>query len=44
MAKSIGPNSADSQFYISLTNLPHLDKQFTVFAQVVSGLEILDQI
>jgi len=37
-------DSADSQFYISLATLPHLDEKYTVFAQVIEGLEILDKI
>ncbi len=44
MAKSIDPNSADSQFYICLTTLPHLDKKNTVFGQVVEGLELLPKL
>ncbi len=37
-------NSADSQFYIALTALPHLDNKYTVFGQVVDGLNILKKI
>lgn len=37
-------DSGDSQFYISLTTLTHLDSNYTVFGQVVNGLEILDKI
>ncbi|MFG1500611.1 peptidylprolyl isomerase [Halobacteriovorax sp. XZX-3] len=37
-------NSADSQFYIALTALPHLDGKYTVFGQVVDGLDILKKI
>lgn len=44
MAKSIDPNSADSQFYICLTTLPHLDKKNTIFGQVVEGLELLPKL
>jgi cyclophilin family peptidyl-prolyl cis-trans isomerase len=35
--------SSGSQFYISLAPLPALDGQYTVFGQVVSGLEVLDE-
>ena len=35
-------NSADSQFYIALSTLPHLDKNYTVFGKVVDGLEKLN--
>jgi len=44
MARSADPNSADSQFYISLGRHPHLDKNYTVFGQVVSGIEAVKQI
>jgi len=44
MARTQDPDSADSQFYISLTTLPHLDKKYTVFGQVVGGLEVIDKI
>ena len=37
-------NSADSQFYIALSTLPHLDKKYTVFARVVEGLDIIEKI
>lgn len=44
MARALDPDSADSQFYIALTTLPHLDQKYTVFGQVVSDLSILDKI
>lgn len=44
MARSADPNSADSQFYISLGTHPHLDRQYTVFGQVIEGLEVSKQI
>ena len=44
MARSENLNSASSQFYISLERLPHLDQKYTVFAQVVTGIDILDKI
>lgn len=44
IARGLDPNSGDSQFYISLTTLPHLDKKYTVFGQVIEGLEILPKI
>lgn len=44
MARTVDENSADSQFYIALTTLPHLDQRYTVFAQVVEGLDILSKI
>ncbi len=44
MARAQDINSADSQFYIALTTLPHLDEKYTVFGQVVKGLNLLPQI
>lgn len=44
MAKGVDANSADSQFYISLTTLSHLDGKNTVFGQVVDGLDVLPKI
>lgn len=37
-------DSADSQFYIALTTLPHLDGKYTIFGQVTEGIEVLDKI
>lgn len=37
-------NSADSQFYIALSTLPHLDGKYTVFGKVVKGIELLDNV
>lgn len=44
MARGIENDSADSQFYISLTTLSHLDGRNTVFGQVVDGLDILPKL
>ena len=44
MARAQDINSADSQFYMALTTIPHLDNKYTIFGQVVEGLEILDKI
>lgn len=44
MARAADPNSADSQFYIALGTLPHLDKNYTVFGQVVSGMDAVKKI
>jgi cyclophilin family peptidyl-prolyl cis-trans isomerase len=38
------PNSADSQFYICLEPQPFLDGKYTVFGQVVEGLDLLPKI
>ncbi len=37
-------DSADSQFFISLKELPHLNGKYTIFGKVVNGLEILSKI
>ena len=44
MARAASPNSANSQFFIMFAPAPHLNGLYTVVGQVVSGLEILDQI
>lgn len=38
------PDSAGAQFFICLTDQPGLDGQFTVFGDVVEGLEVAEQI
>lgn len=44
MARSNDPDSADSQFYIALGRLPHLDKKYTIFGQVISDFKTLKKI
>lgn len=44
MARASHPDSADSQFFIVLDDAPHLDGQYTVWGQVVSGMEHVDSI
>ncbi|MDQ6999402.1 MAG: peptidylprolyl isomerase [Mariprofundus sp.] len=44
MARSASPDSAGSQFYICFGPQPHLDGQYTIFGQVVEGLDVVDQI
>ena len=44
MARSSDPNSADSQFYVSLGRHPHLDRKYTVFGYVVEGMENVEKI
>ena len=39
MARSGHPDSADSQFFIMFENAPHLDNQYTVWGQVVDGID-----
>ncbi len=44
MARSNDPNSAGSQFFICVAPAAFLDKQYTVFGEVVSGMEVADKI
>jgi peptidylprolyl isomerase len=44
MARSSDPDSANSQFFIMLAPAPHLDGQYTVVGQVISGMEVVDAI
>lgn len=44
MARAANPDSADSQFFICLAPAPFLDNQYTVWGEVVSGMEFVDQL
>jgi len=44
MARASNPNSAYSQFFIMLEDGSFLDRQYTVFGKVVSGMEFVDKI
>lgn len=44
MARAADPDSADSQFYISLGTHPHLDHSYTVFGQVIEGMDVARKI
>jgi peptidyl-prolyl cis-trans isomerase B (cyclophilin B) len=44
MARAADPNSAGSQFFICVAPASFLDKQYTVFGEVVSGMEAADKI
>ena len=44
MARSGHPDSADSQFFIVLEDAPHLDRQYTAWGRVTSGMEFVDAI
>jgi len=42
MARSSNPNSGDSQFFIVFDDARFLDKQYTVWGEVISGMEHVD--
>jgi peptidylprolyl isomerase len=44
MARASDPNSANSQFFIMFAPAPSLDGKYTIWGQVVSGMEYVDQI
>mgnify|MGYP005737161005 FL=1 len=44
MARSADPNSANSQFFICFEPAPFLDRQYTIFGKVISGMEYVDKI
>jgi peptidylprolyl isomerase len=43
-ARTADPNSANSQFYIMFAPSPHLDGQYTIWGQVIEGMQFVDQI
>ncbi len=42
MARTSAPNSANSQFFICFDDASFLDRQYTVWGQVESGMEHID--
>ncbi|WP_172122980.1 MULTISPECIES: peptidylprolyl isomerase [unclassified Devosia] len=44
MARAQSPDSANSQFFICFDDASFLNKQYTVWGQVISGMENVDQI
>ncbi|MGH9940057.1 MAG: peptidylprolyl isomerase [Blastocatellia bacterium] len=44
MARSSDPNSASSQFYITLAPTPFLDGNYAVFGRVTEGMDVVRQI
>ena len=44
MARSMDPDSANSQFFIMFAAAPHLDGQYTIVGHVISGMEVVDAI
>ena len=44
MARAQHPDSASSQFFIVVNDSPFLDRQYTVFGEVVKGMDVADKI
>ena len=44
MARANDPDSAGSQFFIITSDSTFLDRQYTVFGEVVDGIEVADKI
>ena len=43
-ARSTDPDSANSQFFICFDAAPHLDRQYSAFGKVISGMEFIDKL
>ncbi len=41
MARTSAPNSAGSQYYITLAPQPHLDGNYAIFGKVIQGLDVV---
>jgi peptidylprolyl isomerase len=44
MARSMDPNSANSQFFIDLAPAPFLDGEYTIVGQMIEGWDVLDAV
>ncbi|MYZ47347.1 peptidylprolyl isomerase [Propylenella binzhouense] len=44
MARAMDPDSGDSQFFVCFADAPWLDRQYTVWGEVVEGMENIDAI
>ena len=44
MARTNQPNSAGSQFFVMVADVPHLDNQYASFGKVIEGMEFVDRI
>lgn len=43
-ARSSDPNSAGSQFFLMVARSPHLDGQYSVYGEVIEGMDVVDKI
>ncbi len=43
-ARTDDPNSANSQFFIVFADASHLNGKYTVFGEVVRGMDVVDKI
>lgn len=43
-ARTSDPNSAGSQFFLMHAHSPHLDRQYSVYGQVIEGMDVVDKI
>jgi cyclophilin family peptidyl-prolyl cis-trans isomerase len=43
-ARSNDPNSATSQFFIMHANSTHLDGQYSIYGQVLEGMDVVDKV
>lgn len=43
-ARSQDPNSAASQFFICVADVSHLDGNYSIFGEVVSGMDVVDKV
>ena len=44
MARGYEENSAGSQFFICVKDNPELDNRYTVFGEVIDGMEVIEEI
>jgi TonB family protein len=44
MARDVDPDSGSCQFFIALENLPRLDGKYTIFGELISGIEVARKI
>jgi peptidylprolyl isomerase len=44
MARAASPDSADSQFFLMFDKAPHLDRKYSIWGQIVEGMEHVDAI